>query len=304
MTNQEIEASLATLVKEERRITNDILSLINLAEDRKIHLERGYSSLYDWLVHGFGYSHSAAYRRLQAARLIKTVPDVKQKLQDGTVNLSTLSRAQTAIRHHEKTFHRKVSPEEAAEVVREIENKSTPQVEMALLARFPEMADAQVQERKTQISDTMTRLTFNLDNDAMADLEWVKSFLSHSVPFGEMGQIIKQLLAEYRDRHDPERKVSKPSSAAATKCVIKPAKARRLVFARAGRRCEFVDPTSGRRCNSTYQLQIDHIIPRAMGGKDEIANYRCLCAAHNRFMAEKALGKDWSNRWQRQAAKR
>ncbi|MBX3022747.1 MAG: HNH endonuclease, partial [Bdellovibrionales bacterium] len=72
---------------------------------------------------------------------------------------------------------------------------------------------------------------------------------------------------------------------------------RRTVFQRAGGRCEYVDPRTGRVCGSTFQVQKDHIHPRALGGIDHPSNYRCLCGKHNRLMAEAALGEEWASAW-------
>ena len=60
--------------------------------------------------------------------------------------------------------------------------------------------------------------------------------------------------------------------------------------------CEFVDHTTGRVCGSTYQVEIDHIKPKAMGGTDEASNLRCLCRRHNLHMSEKNLGEK-ANLW-------
>jgi hypothetical protein len=46
--------------------------------------------------------------------------------------------------------------------------------------------------------------------------------------------------------------------------------------------CCAVDEMTGRRCNSTKFLQLDHIIPFAYGGKNTKENLRWLCGEHNR----------------------
>ena len=51
-----------------------------------------------------------------------------------------------------------------------------------------------------------------------------------------------------------------------------PAGVRRQVWQRDGGRCSYVDPQTGRRCNSTHLIEIDHIVP---------GNLR-LCGAHHR----------------------
>ena len=57
---------------------------------------------------------------------------------------------------------------------------------------------------------------------------------------------------------------------------------RRQVWQRDGRRCSYADPQTGRRCNSTHLIEIDHIVPHALGGAADPGNLRLLCGAHHR----------------------
>ena len=61
-----------------------------------------------------------------------------------------------------------------------------------------------------------------------------------------------------------------------------PAAMRRQVWQRDGSRCSYVDPQTGRRCNSRHLIEIDHILPYALGGGADPANLRLLCHAHHR----------------------
>ena len=66
-----------------------------------------------------------------------------------------------------------------------------------------------------------------------------------------------------------------------------PAPVRREVWRRDGGCCSYVDPHSGRRCGSRFLLELDHIVPFALGGSAEPGNLRVYCAAHNRFRNRK-----------------
>ena len=74
MNFEQIESRMEVLVRSERKITNEILQLVREVESKRMYLERGFSSVYDWLIRGYGYSHSAAHRRVQASRLLRDVP--------------------------------------------------------------------------------------------------------------------------------------------------------------------------------------------------------------------------------------
>ena len=62
-----------------------------------------------------------------------------------------------------------------------------------------------------------------------------------------------------------------------------PAPVRREVWCRDGGCCSYVDPYSGRRCGSRFLLELDHIVPFALGGSAEPGNLRLRCSAHHRF---------------------
>jgi len=55
-------------------------------------------------------------------------------------------------------------------------------------------------------------------------------------------------------------------------------------------KCTYSSP-DGKRCNESCGLQIDHIQPFALGGRNEVSNLRLLCPAHNQLCAEKVFGK-------------
>jgi 5-methylcytosine-specific restriction endonuclease McrA len=74
----------------------------------------------------------------------------------------------------------------------------------------------------------------------------------------------------------------------------------RAVVARDGGRCTFKSP-DGRRCTERMDLQLDHVIPFARGGKTVVSNLRQLCSAHNQYEAERVFGEAHM-REQREAA--
>lgn len=64
-----------------------------------------------------------------------------------------------------------------------------------------------------------------------------------------------------------------------------PANFKRIIFSRAEGKCEYVHSVTGVRCNSTYQLEYDHIQPIALGGKTELGNIRLCCRSCNTYAA-------------------
>ncbi len=46
--------------------------------------------------------------------------------------------------------------------------------------------------------------------------------------------------------------------------------------------CEYHSPLNGKRCESRYRVQYDHIVPIARGGVGTLENIQHLCGLHNR----------------------
>ncbi len=300
MTNSELEIKLHGLVREERKITEEILGLIREADRRRLYLERGHGSLYDWLTREYGYSHGAAHRRIQSARLVEAVPEAKEKLGAGSVNLTTLAQVQSAVRKKERASGKKVSAEMRRALVKEIEGKSSRETEKILAANFPEQAPGR--ESLRAVNGEETKLTVVLGEEAVENLKRVKELLAHTKPEASFAEVIAHLAKDFVDKKDPLKKSAAGQAGCQKTATLTPGQ-KREVLQKAKGQCEFVDPITKRRCMSRFQLEVDHIIPKARNGTNARENLRCLCRAHNFYEAEKKLGKRCMEqyRWQPQA---
>ena len=54
--------------------------------------------------------------------------------------------------------------------------------------------------------------------------------------------------------------------------------------------CSYVD-AEGNRCPARGFLELDHLHPKALGGRDDAANLRVRCRAHNQHYAEQVYGR-------------
>ena len=78
----------------------------------------------------------------------------------------------------------------------------------------------------------------------------------------------------------PAATTSTPKPCASGRAI--PAAVKRQVWRRDGGRCSYLDRQTGRRCNSRHLIEIDHILPYALGGGADPGNLRLLCGAHHR----------------------
>lgn len=77
--DQNIISELRMAIQEERKITLQILHLINEAQARRLFASAGFSTPFEWLTKEFGYSAAAAMRRLDSARALREIPSIEKK---------------------------------------------------------------------------------------------------------------------------------------------------------------------------------------------------------------------------------
>src|SRR5690606_11282838 len=83
------------LAEEERRITVELLWHLREIERRRIPEELGMGGIFDYCVQVLKYSRGSAYRRVQAMRALHSIPDLEEKLKDGTLTVTTAATLQT-----------------------------------------------------------------------------------------------------------------------------------------------------------------------------------------------------------------
>ena len=300
LSNDGLILAVRDLVKEERRVTRAILDHINEVERRRAYAELGYSSVFDWLVHDLGYSESAAYRRIQAARLLKAVPEAAARLEAGVVSLTTLAKAQTFFRADEKRRGTRISIEEKSQVVDSISSCSGRETERRLASLFPEVTNAQALDRTRLIDDDRVSVQVTFTRTQHEKLKRLGEVLSHSHPGASNAELLEVAIDHFLARKDPlQRKPSERSmrSDTAKKVNALSVRVRNSLIQKSGAQCEYRDPKSRRRCESRHFLEVDHIQPRALGGGNSPSNLRVLCRTHNLLMAEVKLGRETMERY-------
>jgi 5-methylcytosine-specific restriction endonuclease McrA len=157
------------------------------------------------------------------------------------------------------------------------------------------------------------KLEFMVDPAFMKKLEKVKSRLSRKYPGGiNFEMLFNIIMEEYLERHSPDNKIERRKTHESNKQRLKttsqgkqnrinntrniPAAIRDKIYKRDGGRCTFVGE-NGKRCNSTWNLEIDHIVPFARGGNNSPGNLRLLCAKHNFMEAARTYGKDFMGKF-------
>jgi len=318
LSDQELLEATRVAAKNERHSMMVVLYHLREVEARRL-FGPTYKSLHEYAVKELRYSGPSAQRRLDAMRVLKVVPEVDEKIESGSLNLTTLSQVQTFFRQESKT--QALPLESKREILAALEDQPTRQVDRELIKRSSN-PKALKKDRVRAVSDTLSEMKCLVTDEALEDLKKLRGLLAHKHPDLKMGELIaivaKVALEALDPGKEPARKkrslppeVKRPQRAKSveegsesakpapqeglrnvksrtakpapeTSRYI-PAPVQREVWRRAENQCQL--------CRSTYLPQVDHIIPIAQGGLTVLENLRLLCFHCNQREADAKLGR-------------
>lgn len=276
--------------------------LIHLAEIdyRRAYLDRGYSSLYTYIKDGLTYSEGATQERVEATRLLHTLPELKSDLIEGKITLTNLAKTAAVIHRAERAHGKSIPLEKKHELLKFARTQSKRELERTLLnaeVDFGLREDAVLRPLVLQVTEQTLEMY-----DRYCELN------GKIAP----GLVFEKLLTDYLKRNDPKLKqiphsqqvtskadTTQNSNGEITKSVETPQpshfhrhsvhrrryipiREKQIALQRAHFSCEFQDPVTGKRCGSHSYLHFDHYpVKFRDGGKDTADNLRVLCALHN-----------------------
>ena len=231
LSNRQLLSQTKFLVQKERNLHIQVLHHLEEIGSRKLYLEQGFSSLFDYAVKELGYSEGAAYRRIKAMKLCREVPETESRLKSGRLSLSSACQLQAFFEKQDKktknedsilktkntTIHQKstmadqadnksclsLSVERKQELVKKVEGCST-RATMKLLSEVdPSLSVPKEQARF--LGKGKVEIKVIVDESCHKKLEELKSLLSHKNPFLSYGELLSILSEEALEKHDPVR---------------------------------------------------------------------------------------------------
>ena len=276
-----------------------ILEIMN----RKLYADLGFDSMYTMMTKKYGYSEASAIRRIDAAKLLKSVPEVADRIKSGTLNLSQACLLQKCLESDAKKGEA-TSAAKTQEILKKLEDCNGFETRQVLAREFD--IPIKIQDIVRPQKDGSVRLEITLTKEQFEELKDAKSFLSHVVHYGSWAEVISALatklnqskrgkqnktsgpvkseLGSATEFKNPDLQGPSPAPLARKRAPIS-VHIKREVFAKAKGCCQYVAP-NGSRCDSQFQIQIDHIVPVNWGGPSSIDNLRLLCRTHNLLMAQ------------------
>ncbi|MBK9294054.1 MAG: hypothetical protein IPM57_06350 [Oligoflexia bacterium] len=305
LSKSDLILELKNLVLEERKLLSLVLDYLLEVQTRRLYLEMGYPSLFEFCVKELQYSESAAQRRISAMRLMRDIPEVKTKIESGNLNLTTLAQAAMFIGQEKRVNQKSYNINQKRELLVKLENKSKKECEKELIKISPLATIPK--ERERLITEEKIEVRFVITKELKEKLERVKALISHKKAnpsyeelLSELAEIALNKLEKSRCQSAlPPAEVKKSDAQKAHKespnSRYIPTEIKRQVWKRDQGRCQYVSDknfnagkhenskdqkdnaidSSAQKCNSTHFIQIDHIIPFSHGGSSaDINNLR------------------------------
>lgn len=300
-----------------RRAEAELIDVIQRAEEHRVYIKRGHSSLFNYVIRELGLSESVAYSVITIARKVREVPELKTQIQSGALTLTSARRIVPLLKRGNQGAN--------AEWLKKACELSSRQLEKEIVKIHPQEATV---ERASYVNVDRIKLELGLSEREMLRLRRVQDILSQTKKrHVKLEETLQILTAEYLNRHDPlekanrnqVRKGSLPQkkrlaeqetpilvhtehrpSTAVGKLFARPV-AKKItaqskthtrkpipsaiihhVNRRDQRRCAEKLP-DGSRCNQARWIEIHHKFPVHQGGSNDPENLITLCSAHHGF---------------------
>lgn len=282
---------------------------------RHAYAELGYRTLYEYLLKGCSFSSGSAYRYSCVASYCDLHPESFARLKtseisfESLVSLALIVRTQRQhyrdeqVQHNRKTQkqHPKkrpplLDPQVHTKILDSLSGKSAVEAQAILrsLTNLPSSKKSTIRA----LSGGGKRIQIDLTDEEFETITRIKEVCSNKVPSLDTKKVILYALERFLEREAPKKLPKQKSNIKPPTPIrqkhtsdmkrprVPPAQRRRLLIS-AGYQCEFLSPITGKRCEARTHLDIDHIIPLSKGGSHTPANWRVLCASHNRIVRNK-----------------
>ncbi len=148
-------------------------------------------------------------------------------------------------------------------------------------------------------------LRATVDSAFKKELDQLKGLLAHKLPDGDLGAVLREAVQCALEKHGKRKGAVEPSRTRKSPPPKErgpsekarppsrepiPAAARREVWKRDGGQCAWRSE-DGHRCASTWKLELDHVVPAALGGSSTVDNLRLCCHTHNQLHADQTFGR-------------
>ncbi|MFL5398561.1 MAG: HNH endonuclease [Myxococcales bacterium] len=317
--NVELLAATREILRRSCVVEADLLVHFAEIEERRLHSEMAFPTMFAFCVDELGFSEDQAWNRTTVARAARRIPAMLDSLRSGAVHLTGLRLLARCLTEQN---HRDLLAEAAGKSKRQIEEivarldpkppvpdsfrKRPVAKQVTLEMRSPVASPSAPRREQRAVVAPLSEDTFTVQFTASRALRdkfrRAQDLLRHRVPSGDIAAIFDKALDSLIEKVEKERfaAVGKPRTEAtevagpASSRQV-PAAIRRHVYARDSGRCTFVD-ARGHRCKETGMLEFDHLDGFARTHLHDPERIVLRCSGHNQHAAEKMYGREFIER--------
>ena len=282
LSDMQLLSNTKFLIRKEHEISIKVLDHLAEIERRKLYCDLKYSSLFTYCQGELGFSEQEAYRRIDAMRLAKKMPEVKKSLDNGSLSLTNANMVSSLFKKSNLGHDKKL------QIVENIKGMTKRQCEASLDVIKGELGIAinPKIEQKCKEKDGGVRLHLSLKKETVAKLAKLKGLLAHTKEHSteELLDLMLDTMIEQtqKKKFKTQRAAAPKGSKKKSRYIAKSTKQK--IYEKANGKCQ--------NCGSLYALEIDHLESFAKGGGNNVMNLQLLCRNCNRRKAMKEYGVD------------
>jgi hypothetical protein len=249
LTDKALLEDIRNLALKERHLVVEVLYHLAEVDRRRLYSDLKQASLYDYCINELKYSEGSAQRKIVSARLLNEIPEIAQKITQGTLTLMNISLAVKFMKDHnikESTGKRKI--------IEQIQNLSKKECENKLFEILG--------KQRPQVT------TITIMNDTFSILQTTREMLGGYL---SNDQLITKIAEDEIKKIEKER-----FKQTGSKGSPPPVEVKRVISAET-KRSKYAESQCCENCGSITDLEYDHIIPFALGGTNDPENIRILC---------------------------
>jgi len=319
LTDVDLELAIASLKDVERTASSALIAHLAELEDRKLHLARGFKSLFGYCHRVLHCSEYESYGRMQAVHAARRFPVILPMLAEGLLHLTAvrllaphlrdedhLALLGGAIHKSKRAIAKSLAgwfpSEDVASTIRKLptvaaaDNSVTaagqgaeslgPMAAAAPSPTTPAAVRPTAPAIVAPLSADRYRVTVTVSNAAHDDLRFLQDALRREIPNGDPAEIVARALAALRQVVEKRlfSATDRPRAAAPTASTASrdiPADVERAVWRRDQGQCSFEGPHH--RCEERAYLEYHHLTPWIVGGQPSVENIALRCRAHNEY---------------------
>ena len=267
LKDKQLLKNTKVLVNKEKKLSVEILNQLAEIERRKLYSDLKYSSLFAYCMGELDFSDQEAFRRIDAMRLARQMPEVKKSLEEGILSITNTNMISSLFRNND------IKEDQKIKIVQDVAGSTKKECEKKIdnVKRNLGIEKPRKKEVKHKEDGGGVRLHLSLSKETYSKIEKLKGLLAHEEEYTTEKLI--DLMADHliekteNKKFRAVKKITPKKKSKGGRYI--PKNIKDAVYKNAGGKCQ--------NCGSIYALELDHINAYGKGGSHDLDNLQLLC---------------------------